>query len=327
MNNELMTPQWKLAGLAVNRFYERNMIFFIPASLVLGFLFYRWFDSWSVAIPYLFAYITFVMALDCNVRQLVQTLKFPIPILLTLLLVHGAAPYLAYQLGGLVFGEGSPYIIGLVLFAVIPLGVSSVIWVRMIGGNIPLTLSLIVIDSLFSPLVVPFLIHLYFGESIEFDSMKVMLDLMKIVVIPTILGVVVNELTRGRALKWSGFVAGPTSKLAFFMVVLINAAVIAPLVHTFKSDMLLLVTTSVTIILVGYALGWLGARWFRDPAILRTMTYSAGIKNISLGIVIGITYFEPKAVVPIVLTILIQQPMATLMFQVFKKWGRSQSPS
>lgn len=217
------------------------------------------------------------------------------------------------------FGEGSPYIIGLVLFTVIPLGVSSVIWVRMIGGNIPLTLSLIVIDSLISPLVVPWLIHLYFGENIDFDAMKVMLDLMQIIVIPTILGVAVNEITRGRALEWSGFVAGPTSKLAFSMVVLINAAVIAPLVHTFKSDLLLLVTASITIILLGYALGWMGARWFRDPAILRTMTYSAGIKNISLGVVIGVAYFEPKAIVPIVLTILIQQPMATLMFQVFKK--------
>ncbi len=317
-----METRWKLAGFAINRFYERNMIFFVPASLVLGFLFYRWFDSWSVAVPYLFAYITFIMALDCNTGQLLRTLKFPIPILLTLLLVHGAAPYLAFQLGGLMFGEGSPYIIGLVLFAVIPLGVSSVIWVRMIGGNVPLTLSLIVIDSMFSPLVVPWLIHLYFGESIQFDTMKVMLDLLKIVVIPTIIGVAVNELTRGRAMQWTGFVTGPTSKLSFSLVVLINAAVIAPLVHTFKSDIILLIIASVSIILIGYALGWLGARWFKDADILRTMTYSAGIKNISLGVVIGVTYFEPKAVVPIVLTILIQQPMATLMFQLFKKLGR-----
>jgi hypothetical protein len=41
MNTNIMAPQWERAGLAVNRFYERRMIFFIPASLVLGFLFYR----------------------------------------------------------------------------------------------------------------------------------------------------------------------------------------------------------------------------------------------------------------------------------------------
>jgi predicted Na+-dependent transporter len=327
MNTNIMAPQWERAGLAVNRFYERRMIFFIPASLVLGFLFYRWFDSWAVAVPYLFAYITFVMALDCNARQLVHTLRFPIPILLTLLLVHGAAPYLAFQLGRLLFGEGSPYIIGLVLFTVIPLGVSSVIWVKMVGGKIPLTLSLIIIDSLLSPFVVPWLVHLYFGESISFDTTKVMLDLMKIIVIPTLLGVAMNGLTQGRALQWTGFVASPLSKLAFSMVVLINAAVIAPLVHTFKADLLLLITASVTIILAGYALGWLGARYLGDPAIIRTMTYTAGIKNISLGIVIGIAYFEPKAVIPIVLTILIQQPMATLMFQIFNKSSKEHTSS
>jgi len=303
------------------------MIFIIPASLMLGFLFYRWFDSWSVAVPYLFAYITFVMALDCNIRQLIQTLRLPIPILLTLLLVHGIAPYLAYQLGGLLFGEGSPYVIGLVLFAVIPLGVSAVIWVRMVGGSLPLALSLIIIDSLFSPLVVPWLIHAYFGEIIEFNMVKVMFDLLKIIVIPTILGIAVNEITRGRALQWSGFIASPTSKLAFSTVVLINAAVIAPLVHTFKSDLPLLITSSVTIILIGYALGWLGASLFRDPAILRTMTFTAGIKNISLGVVIGVTYFEPKAVIPIVLTILLQQPIATILFQLFRKSSRINSSS
>lgn len=327
MNIQIMVPQWKLIGLAINRYYERRMIIFIPVSLILGFLLYQWFNSWAVAVPYLFAYITFVMALDCHAQQLIQTLKFPIPILLTLVLVHGIAPYLAFRLGGLLFGEGSPYIIGLVLFAVIPLGVSSIIWVRMVGGNVPLTLSLIIIDSLFSPLLVPWLIHLYFGERITFDALKVMLDLMKIIVIPTILGVTINGLTRGRALQWTGFVVSPSSKLAFSLVVLINAAVIAPLVHTFKSDLLLLVTASVTIILVGYTLGWIGARFLGDPVIVRTIAYTAGIKNISLGVVIGIAYFEPKAVVPIVLTILIQQPIATLMFQVFRRRGKLQSSS
>jgi predicted Na+-dependent transporter len=317
-----MAVQWKQAGLAVNRFYERRMSIFIPASLVLGFLFYEWFDSWAMAVPYLFAYITFVMALDCNARQLVQTLKVPIPILLTLLLVHGVAPYLAFLLGRLMFGEGSPYIIGLVLFAVIPLGVSSVIWVKLVGGQIPLVLTLIIIDSLLSPFVVPWLIHMYFGESIKFDTMKVMLDLIKIIVIPTILGVTMNGWTKGRAIQWIGFVASPFSKLAFSMVVLINAAVIAPLVHTFKADLVMLIIASVTIILIGYGLGWLGARYTSDLSISRTLTYTTGIKNISLGIVIGVAYFEPKAVVPIVLTILIQQPMATLMYHLFNKSGK-----
>lgn len=318
-----MAAKWKLAGLAFNRYYERRMSIFIPASLVLGFLFYEWFDSWAVTIPYLFAYITFVMALDCNAKQLVQTLKFPIPILITLLFVHGVAPYLAFLLGRFIFGEGSPYIIGLVLFAVIPLGVSSVIWVKLVGGQIPLVLTLIIIDSLLSPFVVPWLIHLYFGQNINFDTLKVMLDLIKIIVIPTILGVAINGWTGGRAVQWIGFVAAPLSKLAFSLVVLINAAVIAPLVHTFKSDLLLLIVASVIMILIGYGLGWLGARYSGDLSISRTMTYAAGIKNISLGVVIGIAYFEPKAVIPIVLTILIQQPMATLMYQLFNRTDKN----
>ena len=307
------------AGLKFNRYFEKNMILVIPASLMLGFLFYPFFDSWGQAVPWLFAYVTFVMALDCNVRQIGRTLRLPLPIILTLLIVHGVAPWIAYQCGILLFGEGSPYIIGLVLFAVIPLGVSSIIWVSLSGGHVPLTLSLIVIDSLFSPIVVPWLIHVYFGQTIEFDTTKVMLDLLKIIVVPTILGIAVNELSKGKAKVLSAPITGPTSKIAFSGVVFINAAVIAPFVYTFKADMVLLILSSVALILVGYMLGWLCALGFRDSTILRAMTYSTGMRNNSLGIVIGIAYFEPKAVVPVVLTILIQQPIATVIYRVFTK--------
>src|SRR5690606_34916905 len=113
---------------------------------------------------WLFAYITFIMGLDCHVREIIANLRRIGPMLLLLLIAHGITPWIAYQLGAALFGVDSPYVIGLVLFAVIPLGVSSMIWVGMSGGNVPIMLSLIVMDSLLSPIIVPALIHLYFGQ-------------------------------------------------------------------------------------------------------------------------------------------------------------------
>lgn len=314
-----MISRFRDTGLAVNRFFEKHLLWVISASLMLGFLFYPAVSPWAKAVPWLFAYITFIMALDCGWRQFVGTLRFPLPIMLTLLVAHGLAPWLAFKLGSLVFGPESPYVIGLVLFTIIPFGVSSVIWVGLAGGHVPLALSLIVIDSLLSPLLVPGLLRLYFGRTIEFDTAAVMQDLLLIIVLPTILGVLVNAITRGQAKPWSAPVTLPLSRLAFAAVIMLNAAVIAPHVLDQKSAALLLFLAAVGLTLIGYGLGFVGGRLLGKPELVKTVAFLSGMRNVSLGIVIGNVYFGPAAALPVVLTILIQQPVATLMQRLFAR--------
>lgn len=313
---ETTTP--KPFGLRFNDWFEAKMFVITPVSMILGFFFYKWLEDATALVPYLFAYITFVMALGCNPRQMRGALGMPMPIVMTLTLVHLVAPLIAYAAGMMLFGPGSPYIVGLVLFAVIPLGVSSVIWVGLSGGNVPLVLTMIVIDSLISPFVVPFAVDLLFGADIHFDQWKVMRDLLVIIFVPTVLGVAVNAWSGGRAKLWSAPYSVPISKLAFAAVILINAAAIAPHVFAMKGELVKLVPVVLLFVAFCYALGWFGALPFRNREVTVTITYSSGMRNISLGIVIALQYFEPAAAVPVVMGILIQQPMATLQHRLQK---------
>ena len=86
------------------------------------------------------------MALGCGIRHLHGVLKRPYAVLLTLFLAHAAAPIIAYGLGSAVFGADSDYTIGLLLFAIIPLGISSVMWVGSSGGSIPFILAVVALD-------------------------------------------------------------------------------------------------------------------------------------------------------------------------------------
>ncbi|WP_409345325.1 bile acid:sodium symporter family protein [Paenibacillus sp. MBLB4367] len=278
----------------------------------------RGYTEWA---PYLFAFMTFVMAMGCSPQQVKQAMRMPLVMLVTLLLVHIAAPLAAYGLGAAVYGPDSPYVIGFVLFAIIPLGVSSILWVGMAEGNIPLALTLVVLDSALSPFVVPAEIALFFGADISFDHTKVMGDLLIIVVIPTILGVLVNHFSRSRAKSWSAPVAGPASKLAMYAVVAINAAAIEPYMKDLKADLPLMIPLVVFLVVVCYVLGFAGAWLFRKPELTVTLLYAAGMRNISLGIVLGLGYFEPKAAVPVVISTLIQQPMATVMHKLVARLG------
>lgn len=320
------TLKEKPLGIRFNDWFEAHMYLIIPVSMILGFFFYSWFESGTALVPYLFAYLTFVMALGCSPKQVREALRMPLPIVMTLVLVHVIAPLAAYGAGTVLFGAGSPYIVGLVLFAIIPLGVSSVIWVGLSGGNVPLVLSMIVLDSLISPFVVPFAIGLLFGADVQFDYWDVMRDLLVIIFIPTVIGVAVNALTKGKAKPRTANVTAPTSKLAFAAVILINAAAIAPHVFAMKAELLKLVPIVLVFVAFCYALGWVGGLPFGSRSVLVTITYSSGMRNISLGIVIALHYFEPAAAVPVVMGILIQQPMATLQHRLQKLyWKKRQT--
>ncbi|WP_314000117.1 bile acid:sodium symporter family protein [uncultured Paenibacillus sp.] len=306
-------------GLAFNRIFEQWMFLLIPGSLLLGFLFAEGLLPLVAAVPALFAVVTFTMGLGCGLSQLRLVFARPLPMLLTLLIAHIALPLTAYAIGAALYGPESPYVIGLVLFALIPLGVSSVIWVGLSGGSVAMILSMVVIDSLLSPFVVPAGIRLLFGASIRADTPAMMTDLLLIVVAPTIAGVLLGEATKGRIADLAKPVTGPVSKLCFAAVVVLNAAAIEPYVTALKSDMAKLVPIVVLLVGVCYAAGFFGARPLRSRELEATVSYATGMRNISLGIVIALQYFSPLAAVPVVLAILIQQPVATLHHYVLQK--------
>ncbi|WP_224753583.1 bile acid:sodium symporter family protein [Paenibacillus terricola] len=302
--------------MAFSRWFEKWMFLLIPGSLIIGFLCSSVLRPMVDAVPYLFAYVTLTMAIGCGLGQLREVLRRPGIIGWTFVLTHIAAPLIAYGIGAALFGPHSPYVVGLVLFAIIPLGVSSVLWVGMSGGSIALMLALVVLDSAVSPIVVPSGIKLMFGAVVDIDTGGMIRDLVLIIVAPTIIGVMLYELSKGRIQSKVQHIASPISKLCFVAVVALNAAAIEPYVEQLKSDMIRLVPVSILLVAICYALGYFGSLPFRNRETLVTVSYASGMRNISLGIVLAMGYFDPLSAVPVVLSILIQQPMATLFHYV-----------
>ncbi|MFD2613469.1 bile acid:sodium symporter family protein [Paenibacillus gansuensis] len=307
-------------GLRFNAWFERYMFIVIPGALTAGFWLADELQPFIAWVPWLFAFITLVMGWGCSAGQIAKELRRPLPMLLLFALAHIAAPLIAYAMGAALFGAASPYVVGMVLFTVIPLGVSSAIWVGLSGGSTAWILAMIVIDSLLSPAVVPASVHLFFGADIHIDSAGMMLKLLAIIVIPTAAGVALYELSRGRIKAAAAPVAAPVSKLCFTAVVMINAAAIAPHVTALRHDMAVVLPAVLALVAVCYLLGLLGSMLLRrrDPAAAANLTYASGMRNISLGMVIGLAYFGPLAAVPVVLAILIQQPMATLNYWILR---------
>ncbi|OWA34598.1 bile acid:sodium symporter [Saccharibacillus sp. O16] len=309
-------------ALAFSGWVDRGMFWITPSMLVLGLIFSPLFLSWVPAIPYLFAYITFVMGVGCGRDHLKQVFSSPLPIILTLILSHVVAPLAAFALGSVWFGVSSPYTVGLVLFTVIPLGVSSVLWIELSGGSLALGLAMVLLDSVLSPVIVPGLIQLFFGTQLTFDTLHLMRDLLLMVVVPTVLGIVIYERSGGRFKQQAGPILLPISKIFFMLVILLNAAGIAPYAYELRGDLLSVIPAVLILVALGYMLGYYSPLLLRlkRPELLVTVSFAAGMRNNSLGLVLALGYFSPQAAVPVVLAILVQQPLATLHQFILRKF-------
>ncbi|MNO99001.1 hypothetical protein D3C76_907630 [compost metagenome] len=85
--------------------------------------------------------------------------------------------------------------------------------------------------------------------------------------------------------------------------------------------MLLVIPSVFILVIISYIIGYYGTNLLRNPdrELKVTLSYAAGMRNISLGMVLAMSYFSPKASVPVVLGIMVQQPIATLFHAFLKK--------
>lgn len=298
--------------IAINKVLEKWMPAIAPASLLLGVLLSDWLRPYTGLVPWVFAFMTFSGSLGSNFGDLQRVILHPLPLMACLILLHVWMPLVAWGTGSLVFHGDPLTVTGILLAFIIPTGIISFMWVSIYKGNIALTLSLILIDTFLSPFVVPLTLELIVGTSVHIDTWGMMKGLIYMVVLPSILGMLLNQKTKG-AIKTSwGPILAPFSKLGLVIVVSINSSVIAPYFAQLNFRLLSIVLTVLGIAASGYFFGWQTARLFKwDRGILVALTFNGGMRNISAGTVLAITYFPAPVALPVIVGSLFQQLLAS----------------
>ncbi len=103
----------------------------------------------------LFAFMTFANSLGGGFRELTEVVRHPLPVVVIFGLLHVVMPLITLGLGTLCFPDAPLFTIGLVLEYAVPTGVASLMWVGMSRGNTALCLSVVLLDTLLSPVVIP----------------------------------------------------------------------------------------------------------------------------------------------------------------------------
>ncbi|GHI00700.1 bile acid:sodium symporter family protein [Neobacillus kokaensis] len=297
----------------LNKQLEKIMPLITPVSVITGVLLSTYIKDYSFLIPWIFAFMTFAGSLSSNFKSLKDVMIHPFPIFVAMMILHILMPMWAWGVGHVVFPNDAYTITGLILAMVIPTGITSFIWVSIYKGNIPMVLSVILIDTLLSPLIVPYSLSLIMGQKIEMDYLDIMKGLMGMVVIPSIIGMLLNQLTKGKIKDQLGSHLAPFTKIGIGVTVMLNGAVVAPYLKNIDWKLAAITLVVFFIALTGYLFSFfIGRLLIKERDSVITLTFSGGMRNISAGAVIGVTYFPPAVAVPVVIGMLFQQVLASL---------------
>lgn len=302
------------------------MFLVTPACLLIGVLFSDQFSRMLFLVPYIFAFMTFSGSLKSNFVEVIQVFRHPLPLIVSLFLIHVVMPFTAWAAGNLLF-PGNPYIItGMVLEFVVPSAVVSFMWVSIYHGSSPFTLSLVLTDTLLSPFLVPLSLRLFIGSKVQMDVWNMMRELLFMIAIPALLALALNQFTGGKYKQSLSRQLAPFGKIALILVVSANSSKVAPFICHMTPLLFGVAGVILLIAASGYAIGWLAALLFRQKRdFIVSMTFNTGMRNISAGAVIAAAYFPPEVMFPVMIGTLFQQVLAATYAQlIVKRYGNGE---
>lgn len=283
-----------------------------PSSVAIGVIAGTHLQSFAFLSPWVFAFMTFTGSLGSGFKEFAKVLTRPLPLIVNLLILHALMPLVAWSMARFFYPDDIHVITGFLLAALIPTGITSFLWSSIYFGNIALTLSIILLDTMLSPLIVPLGMSLFLGATVEMDLAELMKGLFYMIVLPSLVGMLLNHLSKGNVKKTLAPKLAPFSKMGMGVVVAINSSMVSSYFHRMDAKLVGMAVLVLVVAILGYLMGWGIARlfgWERD--VIVTLTFNSGMRNISAGAVMAITYFPAPVALPVVLGMLFQQILAS----------------
>ena len=248
----------------------------VVASLVWPERFSRWgeFETRALIVP-LIQLIMFGMGTTLSVADFARVLRMPQAVGIGILLQFSVMPLVAWSLTQ-AMGFDAAVAAGVILVGSCPGGVASNVITYLAGGNVPLSVTMTACSTLLSPLLTPVMMKLLAGTLVPVSVEALMLDILKMIVLPVAAGLVTNRLLHGRA---------PFIKAALPYVSMAGIALILAIITSLSRDKLLQVAPLLILAValqnaIGYLLGYTGARLLglgeRDA---RTVSIEVGLQN------------------------------------------------
>lgn len=310
----------------VDTYVSKRIATFTLLCVVLAVSFPHLFVHLTPITPVLFAFMTFVSSLGATFQEMKAPLRHPAPLLAALLSLHVILPLVALLAGRVLFVSQPMFTAGVILEFSVPTGIMSLIWVGMERGNVPLSLTIILVDTFLSPFLIPATMRLLAGSVAVVDGIGMMKSLLFMIALPALAALCVNQITHESARReWQPRLS-PFSKLCFFGVALSNVTGVSQFLRHMTPYLAMVAVVVLLLCLFGFGVGWGMARFLHmDYPSTLTLTLNSGMRNINAGAVLAMLYFPAEVLYPIVLTSLFMQVLVALLVKLIHRTKLAQS--
>ncbi|MEL0660375.1 bile acid:sodium symporter family protein [Psychromonas arctica] len=184
--------------------------------------------------------------------------------------------------------------VGLVLVGAVAGGTSSNVMCFLAKGDVALSISMTAISTLLSVIFTPLLVELLAGKSIDIPVTGMIISLIKIVLVPVVLGIVLNTLLHKSIKK----IAPALPLISMAAIVIIIAIVVA-----LNAEKLVEVGSMVAIaVILHNSFGLLAGYWITkklgfEEKVCRTIAFEVGLQNSGLATALAMKFFAPTAAI------------------------------
>lgn len=252
------------------------------------------FAAMKPAIVPLLGVVMFGMGVTLTWANFAHVLRRPALVGLGMLLQFLLMPLIAWLLAR---GFGlAPYLAaGLVLVGSCPGGTASNVICYLARGDVALSITLTAASTVLSVVATPALTWAYVGQRVPVPVASMFVSILKIVIVPVVLGVVVNTLWGDALRRVKRFF--PLLSVAAIVLII---AIIVALNRAQLAGLVLPVAAAVVLHnLLGLAGGyWLPRMLGFDRRLCRTLAIEVGMQNSGLGVALAVKYFSAAAALP-----------------------------
>lgn len=219
--------------------------------------------------------IMFGMGTTMGLKDFEGVVKNPRSVFIGIVCQFSIMPIVGYTLAT-TFGFPNEIAAGVILIGCSPSGLASNVMAYIAKANVALSLTITATATLLAPILTPALMKLLAGTFVEVDFFKMMVDILKMIILPIGLGLVVNYIFRKQTVWLNRYMP---------LVSMIGIALIICIITAAGRNSLLtigLALIACTLIhnMTGYALGYGLAKLMRLPEQdCRTVSLEVGLQN------------------------------------------------
>ncbi|MEY3576865.1 MAG: hypothetical protein RL394_447 [Bacteroidota bacterium] len=222
--------------------------------------------------------IMFGMGTEMSLSDFAGVIKTPKSVLIGVSAQFLIMPLVGYTIAT-GFGFEPEVAAGIILVGSVPCGVASNVISYLAKANVALSVTLTAVGTLLAPIITPLWMKVLAGQFIEVDVMAMVIDIIKIVIVPIAAGLVFNSLLKGK-LAWLDKAMPIVSMTGIALIIVVITA--AGRDNLMKIGLLLILAAFLHNT-AGYLLGyWSGKLFGLKERDCRTIAIEVGLQNAGL---------------------------------------------